>query len=112
MDGIYTEHLKYASDCLIPLLGMCFTGLFVHGVLPDSLMSVVLVPIIKNKCGNINSQDNYRPIALASIISKVMEKVILNRIENFLITKNIQFGFMKGHGNYQWIYVLKEVINL
>ena len=69
LDGIYAEHLKHASDRLIPLLGMCFTSLFVHGILPDSLMSVVLVPIIKNKCGNINSQDNYRPIALASIIS-------------------------------------------
>ena len=112
LDGIYAEHLKYASDRVIPLLGMCFTSLFVHGILPDSLMSVVLVPIIKNKCGNINSQDNYRPIALASIISKVMEKVILNRIEIFLLTNKNQFGFKKGHGTDQCIYVLKEVINL
>ena len=44
------------------------------------MISVVLVPIIKNKCGNINSQENYRPIALASKMSKVMGKVILNRI--------------------------------
>ena len=91
---------------------MCFTSLFVHGILPDSMMSVVLVPIIKNKCGNINSQDNYRPIALASIMSKVMEKVILNRIEHFLTTNKNQFGFKKGHGTDQCIYVLKEVINL
>ena len=112
MDGIYAEHLKYANDRVIPLLGMCFTSLFVHGILPDSLMSVVLVPIIKNKCGNINSQDNYRPIALASIISKVMEKVILNRIKIYLITNKNQFGFKKGHGTDQCIYVLKEVINL
>ena len=65
LDGIYAEHLKYASDKLIPLLSLCFTGMFVHGILPNSLMSVVLVPIIKNKCGSINSKDNYRPIAFA-----------------------------------------------
>ena len=112
LDGIHAEHLKYASDRLIPLLSLCFTGLFVHGILPDSLMSVVLVPIIKNKCGNINSKDNYRPIALASIISKVMERIVLNRIENNLVTNANQFGFKKGHGTDQCIYVLKEVIQL
>ena len=111
-DGIYAEHLKYASDKLIPLLSMCFSSVFVHGVLPNSLMSVVLVPIIKNKCGKINVKENYRPIALASILSKVMEIIILNRIENVLITEPNQFGFKKGHGTDQCIYVLKEIIHL
>ena len=112
LDGIFAEHLKYASDKLIPLLSLCFSSLLVHGILPDSLMSVVLVPIIKNKCGNINVKENYRPIALASILSKVLELVILNRIEDFLITNDNQFGFKKGHGTPQCIYVLKEVIQL
>ena len=112
LDGIYAEHLKYASKRLIYLLSLCFTGLLVHGILPDSLMSVILVPIVKNKCGNINSKDNYRPIALASIVSKLMEKIILNRIEHFLITNANQFGFKKGHGTDQCIYVLKEIIQI
>ena len=112
LDGIHAEHLKYASNRLIPLLSLCFTGLLIHGVLPDSLMSVVLVPVIKNKCGNINSKDNYRPIALASIVSKLLERIILNRIETFLTTNPNQFGFKKGHGTDQCIYVLKEVIQL
>ena len=33
----------------------------------------MLVPVIKDKNGKINSKDNYRRIALASIISKVFE---------------------------------------
>ena len=112
LDGIYAEHIKYASGKLIPLLSMCFTGLFVHGFLPSSLMSVVLIPIIKNKCGNISSKDNYRPIALASIISKLVEVIILNRIENVLNTNDNQFGFKKNHGTDHCIYVLKEILNL
>ena len=51
-----------------------------------TLLSVVLVPVIKNKSRRINDSDNYRPIALASIVSKVVEKVILNRISEFLLT--------------------------
>ena len=111
-DGIFAEHLKYASSKIVPLLSMYFSGLFVHGYLPNSLMSVVLIPIIKNKCGNISSKDNYRPIALASIISKIIERIILSRIEDLLITNANQYGFKKGHGTDQCIYVLKEVLNL
>ena len=88
---------------------MCFSGLFVHSFLPSSLMSVVLIPIIKNKCGNINSKDNYRPIALASVVSKVLEKIILSRLESYVDTNANQFGFKKGHGTDQCIYVIKEI---
>ena len=112
LDGIYAEHLKYASDKLIPLLSLCFTGLFVHGILPNALMSVVLVPIIKDKCGSINAKENYQPIALASIVSKVLESIILNRMGDALNTNGNQFGFKKAHGTDQCIYILKEVIQL
>ena len=68
MDCIYAEHLKHCDKRIVHLLAMCITGFFVHGFLPNSLLSVVLVPIIKGKCGKINSKENYRPIALASIM--------------------------------------------
>ena len=112
MDGIQAEHLKYASSKLIPLLSMCLSSMFVHGFLPQTLMSIILVPIIKNKAGNVNSRDNYRPIALASVLSKLIEKVILNRTEHLLTTSHNQFGFKKKHGTDQCVYVLKEAISL
>lgn len=112
LDGIFAEHLKYASSKLIPLLSLCFSGLLIHGILPDSLMAVIIVPVIKDKCGNVNVKENYRPIALASILSKVLEIIILNRIDKYLITCDNQFGFKKGHGTDQCIYVLKDIIKL
>ena len=45
------------------MLAMCLSGLFVHGFLPDSMLAVVLVPIIKDTTGRIDRIDNYRPIA-------------------------------------------------
>ena len=79
LDGITAEHLKYASQRLYYFLSMCLTGFFIHGFLPESMMSVLIVPVIKDKAGNINSKDNYRPIALANIISKIVEIIMLNR---------------------------------
>ena len=48
-DNIHAEHIKYASERLILLIGICFTSCFVHGCLPTSLLTVVLVPIIKKQ---------------------------------------------------------------
>lgn len=81
MDCITAEHLKYASHKLCPLLAMCFNGCLVHGVLPNALMSVMLLPVLKDKAGKLNSIDNYRPIALASILSKVLERILLTKLE-------------------------------
>ena len=53
---------------------------FIHGVLPPSMISVVLVPIVKNKRISICSKNNYRPIALASIMSKLLENIIYERV--------------------------------
>ena len=77
--------------------------MFIHGYLPETLMSVVLVPIIKDKTGKISSKDDYRPIALASVMSKLIERFILERIETCLLTSDNQFGFKSNHGTDQCI---------
>ena len=87
----------------------CLTVSFVRGILPDSMISVILVPVIKDKdkAGKITSKDNYRPIALASLVSKVVEIIILYRLSGYLLTNPNQFGFKKKLGSDQCIYVLK-----
>ena len=111
MDNITAEHVKYASRKLYPLLSLCFTGCLVHGILPDSLMAVVLVPVIKDKAGKLNSSANYRPIALANILSKVLERILLNRLERYILTSDNQFGFKHKHSTDMCIFALKEVLD-
>ena len=76
LDGIYA--LLHCRQRFVTMLAMCFTGLFVHGFLPDTMLEIV--PVIKDKTGRIDQVDNYRPIALASVISKVVEIILLSRI--------------------------------
>ena len=73
LDKVTAEHLKYASHKLSVLLALCFSGLLLHGILPESMLSVLLVTVIKNKTGKLTSINDYRLIALASIMSKAFE---------------------------------------
>ena len=110
MDGVYAEHLKYCSNNYTALLAKCMTSFLVHGFLPESLMSVVLVPIIKDKSGKITSKDNYRPIAITSTMSKLLEIILLERLSTFLLTTSNQFGFKAKHSTDAYIYVLKKLL--
>ena len=55
--------------------------------------------------------DNYRPIAVASVLSKVLERTSLNKLEQLVLTIDNQFGFKPKHGTDMAIYSLKEIVN-
>ena len=78
--------------------------------MPSSIIKTIIVPIVKNKCTNVSDSNNYRPIALATIMFKLFESAILLKSEVFLDTCPNQFGFKKGHSTDMCIYVLKEMI--
>ena len=72
---------------------MCFTLCLAHGYLPPAMIETTIVPIVKNKSGNLTDSSNYRPIALATIFSKMFESVLLMKCAEYLSTSDNQFGF-------------------
>ena len=48
---------------------------------------------------------------MSSIISKVLEGVLFERLDSFLCTTDNQFGFKSKHSTDQCLYLLKEVID-
>ena len=109
-DGISNEHLKNAGPSLCVHLSLLFTSAIVHNFIPDNLLATIIVPIVKNKSGNISSTDNYRPIAITSALSKVLEALLLNRLKPFLQTSDSQFGFKPKHGTDMCVFTLKQII--
>ena len=70
------------------------------GVCPDGSKLARVIPIYKEK-GHNYLYTNYRPISLIPVMSKIMEKLIYNKITEFLMRYNIiyksQYGFRRGH---------------
>ena len=84
------------SKLLLPLINESLN----KGNFPDSLKIAKVIPI--HKKGDKLNMNNYRPISLLPVMSKVFEKVIntqLNqRLEGMNIVDNDQYGFRTGHG--------------
>ena len=109
-DGIMSEHLKYGGPALAIYLSVAFTTFLRHSFLPKEFLKSYIVPILKDKRGNISDPDNYREIAISSVVSKVFEHVLLHRSGDLWATGNEQFGFKKGHSCADCSFVLKQVV--
>uniref|UniRef100_A0ABM0LV55 RNA-directed DNA polymerase from mobile element jockey-like n=1 Tax=Saccoglossus kowalevskii TaxID=10224 RepID=A0ABM0LV55_SACKO len=110
-DRLCSEHIIFADQILCVLLALCFTAFFVHGHLPDYFMDTMIVPIVKDKTKDITRVNNYRPVAIVTVLSKLFELCILNRIEKFIETSDFQFGFKRKHSTEMCIFVVKEIVD-
>lgn len=83
---------------LLEPLEILFNSSISQGVFPRLLKTSVIVPIYKS--GGATDLTNYKPIAILSVISKIFELVVKNRVMAFLTCKNFfserQFGFLPG----------------
>ena len=86
------------------------SSIVVHGHVPHYMNESVIVPIIKDKNKRVNDKNNYRPICLSNICSKIIEVVIFNRIGTFLQSSPNQFGFKPKHGTELCVFAFKELL--
>jgi len=78
--------------------------------LPPKLMEMIIIPIIKNKKGLVMDKDNYRPVAVTSVVSKIIELILLDRLHDKLGIVCNQFGFKNKHGTDMYVFSLKQVM--
>ncbi len=83
----------------------------IHGVSPNSMILVTMVPIPKNKKKSLCNSDNYRAIALSNIISKILDWVILIKEHHVLKSSNLQFGFKNNMSTTQCTFCMMETVN-
>ena len=55
--------------------------------------------------------DNYRPIAITIVLSKILELIILSKFIHLLLTKDNQFGFKQKHVTDMCILALQQIVD-
>ena len=102
-DGINGWLLKKLSSSLSLPLSIAINKSMQSGEVPSSCKIAKVIPIFKSKDSQLF--ENYRPISLLTVLSKILEKTIYKRLYNFLIKENIlftsQYGFRHGHSTIQ-----------
>ena len=115
IDCIGSKLLKQcASDLYIPLHHLFSLSIFNHAI-PLEWKHHSITPIFKS--GEKTSVNNYQPVSLLCIASKVLERLIYNHLCKFIISNNIisqfQFGFHKHRSTtHQLLVYLDRVYHI
>ena len=87
---------------------------FIKGTFPKLMKLDKILPIFKS--GLRSDVNNYRPISLLSVFSKILGKLMHNRLYSFLEQNNViynsQFGFQKNKSTqHSLIEIVEKVRN-
>ena len=89
---------KFLNDEISNIICKLFNGSIQSGIFPDCNKLAKIVPI--HKSGDSTTSSNFRPISLLPILSKIFEKLMHYRLNNFVernnLIRNNQFGFRKS----------------
>ena len=104
--------LKDNVNILSTPLSFIINRSFEQGVFPESLKTAQVTPVHKKE--DTLTINNYRPISLLSVFSKILEKSMYNRIYSFLckhkLIKTRQFGFRSNHSTeHAFISLIKTI---
>jgi len=101
IDSIGPLILKSCAAFLSKPLHHLFTCCLRQSNIPNEWKIHILVPIYKS--GDKTSVKNYKPISILSNIGEVLERIIFNKINDFVTNKLSlsQFGVVKGRSPLQ-----------
>ena len=94
-DGIALRFLRDALCVIVPYLTCIVNTSLVTGVFPESWKHALVVPLYKN--GDPDIVNNYRPVSILPVVSKILEKIVAKQLSEYLeknkLLSNTQHGF-------------------
>ena len=89
-DNIRPAVLKHCADELTPVLTYIFNWSLQLSIVPDCLKSAVVIPVPKK--GKATCLNDYRPVALTSVVMKVLEKLVCKHLSGITLETH-QFAY-------------------
>jgi exonuclease III len=110
-DGLPTRILKDCAPEITPSVTKLFNDSLTSGTIPKAWKQANVVPL--HKKGSKHQANNYRPISLLPVISKVLERCVFNKIIEILIPKitQLQHGFLRNRSTVTQLLQVFSNIN-
>ena len=113
-DGIIPEHILFGGQNLRLWLINIFNAIINLESVPPCLTDAIIVPIYKGKGKNPNLTSNYRGITLTSVVGKLFERILLQRLVPLLEEKGIphytQSAYQAGISSADPTEVVQEAV--
>ena len=101
LDPIPTWLLKDCIDILAPIITHIINTSLQTSTFPKLLKHAIITPILKDRNGDTEVYNNYRPISNTAFIAKIVEKAALQQINNHIeihaLHATTQSGYRKFH---------------
>ena len=108
---ITSDFLIHGPDILFELIATCFRSYIIHAHVSSFLLISTLVPLIKDKLGDLTSSNNYRSIAISSLILKIFDLVILSALSEHLCLDDLQFSYQEEVSTSMCTWLALETIS-
>ena len=111
IDGISPKVLKFCAVALCEPLHHLFRTSLLTSHIPSEWRLHCITPIFKS--GERTSISNYRPVSLLCSVSKVLERLIYDKVIDQLSSSfsSAQFGFLRGRSTLQQLLVFLHTIH-
>ncbi len=96
-DSFSPHFLVHGGPSLYACLGVLINFSWKHAVLPLEWRSANIFALFKGKGAAPSLPDSYRPISLTSVVVKVVERLVLTRIDSVFTPSPFQAGFRARH---------------
>jgi hypothetical protein len=99
LDAIPMQLLKDSVEIIANPLTKIINFSLVNGCVPSEWKEARVIPLFKS--GESDNMDNYRPVSILPVVSKILERAVHIQLYKFMVDNNLlspyQSGFRKRH---------------
>ena len=123
LDPLPSWLVKKSVDAILPAITSVINTSLNSGVVPDTLRSAVITPLLKKSNLDHNVLKNYRPVSNLPFLSKVLERVVAKHLSDYMTVNQLheprqaaykcyhstETDLLKVHNDIMWTMERKGV---